>query len=894
MVVNDLANKQKDTKYIGIFIVLFLLAFAFEIQHLEYVFGISFGFSSVFLWLIFRLYGLPYTIASALLVQVAAILLFNHSILNLLYLPEYIILGLFMLRKPRVPMLLGGGAYWLFIGGPLFMIVYQVMGLDIQFEHNLFQVSKDGLNQLFNLFVVELLLTYIPIENWLKGKKKNQYFIHFRKFIYHIMLIALVMPFIINSMITNWSYYESVQKQASELSQEMSGKIYKELKQWDSSALQRLMLSGIVERSQLQDIIMKYTSPPVSGVVITDLNGNIIAKNIDLGDDVKKYNWQENVNVTNIEDNFYQVLPYDKENDPEILRWLKGEYIYFQNFDFTTSNIAMKAFIKTPIEGYKNEVINEFFQQLKLFLVFAIFILVAGLFINWTLFKNIKELAVVTSNLPQQVRESESIPWPKSNVMEVRSLIDNFKSMSVKLSDMFAKSDEFSKKLANQAEQLADSKERLHELAYYDALTDLPNRLNFRQKLVQFVNDKALDKQKLAIMFIDLDNFKEINDNLGHDVGDILLRSVSERLRGLETEHVSIFRLGGDEFVVLSGANDIEELRLVSSMLINCFIAPFRLKDGDFKIACSVGISVYPDDATDVDELVKYADMAMYRAKERGGNRVQLFNRSIREEFHEQYSIEQGIRRALDSREFELHFQPKWNTLNHTLSSMEVLIRWNSPTLGFVSPAKFIPIAEDSGLIIEIDCWVLKEACTLMKQWQSEGYPHVPFSVNISAQHFSNPHLIEHVQEALAYSNLDAKYLKIEITEGVLIRNVQLGIESIVKLNGMGVEVSIDDFGKGYSSLHQLINLPISELKIDRDFITNIHEDETRASVVRLIVQMAHELKLNVVAEGVELEEEKQFLESIQCDELQGYLISRPLSFQPLKEFFESKYEKSK
>jgi diguanylate cyclase (GGDEF)-like protein len=435
---------------------------------------------------------------------------------------------------------------------------------------------------------------------------------------------------------------------------------------------------------------------------------------------------------------------------------------------------------------------------------------------------------------------------------------------------------------------------RIREMAYYDHLTKLPNRAYFKSQLEASIAYAKRKNQMLAVMFMDLDHFKRINDTLGHTMGDELLQQVSRRLtqclRGEdmlasasqvpdEAKSNSVARLGGDEFtMLLTDVVSPYNAGKVARRVIESFSEPFRLGIHQVQVSPSLGISFYPFDGQDVDTLLMTADTAMYHAKEQGRNNYQFYSKTMNAAAFEKLSLESSLRKALERNEFILHYQPQVDAKTRKIVGMEALIRWQHPEMGLVSPANFIPLAEETGLIVPIGEWVLNTACRQNKQWQNMGLPPVRIAVNISSPHFRQDRLLEAVTLSLNETQLDASHLELEVTESLLMQNVESTIALLEKLKNMGVKLSIDDFGTGYSSLNYLQRFPIDSLKIDRSFVKDLAENPDDAAITRAIIAMAQSLGLNVVAEGVETEKQMEMLQSQGCHEMQGFLFSQPVS----------------
>jgi diguanylate cyclase (GGDEF)-like protein/PAS domain S-box-containing protein len=427
--------------------------------------------------------------------------------------------------------------------------------------------------------------------------------------------------------------------------------------------------------------------------------------------------------------------------------------------------------------------------------------------------------------------------------------------------------------------------ERLDHLAHHDPLTGLPNRLLFSDRLNHSLAQAKRHDTKVAVMFLDLDRFKLINDTMGHKAGDALLWQVAgrltNRLRGVDT----IARMGGDEFtIVLTDIQSPEDAAAVAERVLSLFAEPFTLTGHELFVSTSVGISIYPHDGTDVETLVRNADTAMYRAKEQGKNSFCMYTESLNAAAMEQMTLLNNLRKALQNGEFSLHYQPRVDIQSGGIVGVEALIRWHHPQLGWIPPGQFIPLAEESGLIVMISEWVLKTACRQNKAWQESGLPEMDVAVNISARELEDDAFVRLVKRTLEETGLRPGCLGLEVTEGTLMRNPELSAEILHELKAMGVKISIDDFGTGHSSLSKLKRLPIHTVKIDQSFIKDIATNSDDASIAEAVVAMAHSLKLNVLAEGVETIEQLDLLRSLGCDEVQGYFIGKPLPADELAE----------
>jgi len=440
--------------------------------------------------------------------------------------------------------------------------------------------------------------------------------------------------------------------------------------------------------------------------------------------------------------------------------------------------------------------------------------------------------------------------------------------------------------------------QKINYLAYYDTLTDLPNRYLFNDRLKQAISLVEREKKLLAILFLDLDNFKQINDTMGHKTGDQLLRSVAERLmqcvRASDTvTHVSIeesssmvARLGGDEFtILLNKIANIEEPAIVAGRILKRLAEPFTIGAQELYVTASMGIAVYPFDGKDLDTLLINADVAMYQAKNQGRNGYQYYSESMNKFTFERFTIENKLRKALDHNEFMLFYQPQVNIQTGQLIGVEALIRWLQPDLVLTRPGEFIPLAEQTGLIIPMGEWVLRHACEQTKAWQQAGLKAMCMTVNVSAMQFKQDNFLNTISQILSDTGLDPHSLQLELTESTIMQNSENTIKKLRALQAMGVQTSIDDFGTGYSSLKYLKHFPLSTLKIDTSFVKELTTSPTDQSIVKAIITLAHNFNLKVVAEGVETVEQLAYLRDCDCEAVQGYFICPPVNSVVLAQF---------
>ncbi|MFZ0803249.1 MAG: EAL domain-containing protein [Terriglobales bacterium] len=423
------------------------------------------------------------------------------------------------------------------------------------------------------------------------------------------------------------------------------------------------------------------------------------------------------------------------------------------------------------------------------------------------------------------------------------------------------------------------AEERVQFLAYYDALTGLPNRSLLRDRLEKALAGARRQKCRVALLFVDLDRFKAINDSLGHSVGDLLLQEVAGRLKGWARELDTVARLSGDEFlIVLTGVKEVADAAVAADRVVKSMTAGFTVQGHPLNISCSLGISIFPEHGADSETLIKNADAAMYCAKENGRNNFRFFTEDMNAQVVERLTLENSLRQALDKEELFLMYQPQLDIATGRITGLEALLRWQHPDLGLVPPDKFIRIAENSGLIVPIGEWVLRTACRQARKWQDEGLPAMSVAVNVSAVQFRQEDFCDLISRALAESGLAAQYLELELTESLLLANADVTLSVVQRLKAMGLTLAIDDFGTGYSSFSYLRQFRVSKLKIDRVFIRDVAVNPDDAAIATAIISMAKSLKLKVIAEGVENEAQMSFLRSHHCDEIQGYYFSKPLA----------------
>ncbi|MFD1739827.1 EAL domain-containing protein [Bacillus salitolerans] len=601
-------------------------------------------------------------------------------------------------------------------------------------------------------------------------------------------------------------------------------------------------------------------------ITIVDRENRVVATND------KQQEIMEPITLSKSESYFqeWKVMPIEGGvRNPDV--WANSGYSQFKRLD---GEVPYALYIKLPNQEFAHILYTRF---IKLFLVAIFFsgvaLVLSYLVSNW-IQQSFRKVSDLTDNLPAKISQDVKINWPTMMIKEVDNIVRNFKKTEKKLRDMF--------------HEVLSAQKNLEFLAHYDQLTHLYNRTYLMTKFEEIVAKGPMN-QKIGIIFLDLDRFKIINDTLGHESGDLLLIEVSRRIKDIcEGKEFIISRQSGDEFIILMpGITSHIEPEYIAKQTIHSLSLPYTLKENEYFLTASIGISMYPEDGKDIHTIIKNASMAMNYAKEKGKNNYQFYNEEIIKQVLSKVEIERELRYAIERDQLFLYYQPQIDLLTGNLKGVETLVRWIHPELGFISPADFIPVAEESGLIIRIGEWILQKACEDAKSWQEAGYKPVNISVNISMSQFLHSNLIHLVKTSLAESGLEPRYLKLEITESVAMSQPEQVITKLDQLKTIGVELALDDFGTGYSSLNYLKKLPVDVLKIDRSFIQEMEHDEDDITIVKALIEVAHSLGMIVIAEGVETLSQKEILERIHCDQLQGYIFSKPLPKLEIEGLFE-------
>lgn len=853
-------TKEKKIKEISIFIILILLGCLLKISKIELFFGIIIEFASIFLLLILFIFGFKKAVIGAITISIFD-LLFNGNIVNVfISFCEVLFIIYFIKKNKNVKVIIIDFFFWISIIILSIILIFLGEKYDGFIEYNYFPILILSVNSMFNTLIAEVIYEYVIKDFIYREKFKTE----FKGMIFHILSGAILVPFIINIFIDMVNSYDYISNTALTSAKEVYDSVFDEIDDWDEKKIYNLKLLGVIELGYLGDVIQKSCNYKEHNVHIKDKKGNIIIDFINSNKYIENYDEYDRKKMS---DYFWELLPKRYISMDYNKRWADGYFVY----ESEIGNLGLYLMVEVPIIIYKDRIIKEYIGQFKFLVLFSIFILLIGKLLISIVINDFNKINNNATNFLKMIDSKEVIMWPSSSIMEIDLLTDNIKNMVNSLRFSFIK--------------LKESQDKLYRQAYYDSLTNLPNRLFFKKYLKDEIKDC---ENRICVMFMDLNRFKTINDTMGHDIGDKLLVLVAERLKSLQDEKHHIFRLGGDEFVIVSKVNSIEEIKNDGIRAVEIFKEKFILEDKfSVKITGSIGASIYPQDGTDIDKIIKYADIAMYESKCNGGNSLYLFNDTLKKEFYEKATIEKEVKNAIENSELYLEYQPQVSAKDGKIRGVEALLRWKNDRLGIVPPDKFIPIVEEFEVILEIDKWVISEVCKVIRMLQDEGYNNITISANVSAKHFVNDDILDLVLGCINKNNIDPKLLKIEITESTLVKNVSTVKRILERFKEIGIRTSMDDFGKGYSSLNILTSLPIDEVKIDMELIKNILNNNKKRKIVNLILELAHDLNLSVVAEGIEVKEEKLFLEKMGCDYFQGYYFSKPIALDKVKELLD-------
>ncbi|WP_164515041.1 EAL domain-containing protein [Paenibacillus lentus] len=865
------------------------LALVSEYHPLHLIFGISLVFTNFVLLLLTRIYGIGLGLCTATLVYAISIFVWGNPLFQGVLWLEIVFLCLsWYLRKNFRTTIGADFIFWIAVGLPIFFLLYYFSYRAISIEIWMMAAIYIS-NGLFNVLLADAVWEYLPSKYFHLREASRKQPIYLNKLLYHIIFLAIALPFVFYLLMNSRNTYDSVRYNSLQVALHTSNSIANELDRWSPEDIRRLEHTGHMGHSEylgkiqlekLQRIVNFFAADRGYHIVVFDPRHKQIVADSESEEQYSLSHFLPLPNNSIIQGDFYLHMPEKRLRLLPNQEWQEASYIY----GTTLKQVPFIVYVMVPLQPYQKQIYGQYLTQFIYLLLFMIAAAIGSRWITRRLVRGLSELANVTTGLPDKVYHLHDLEWPESRIYEIRSLTVNFRIMTNKLLTMFQESLRSNQLLQEQTLQLQQSEKKLQELAYYDGLTGLPNRLHFTEYIGSLGMHYGPD-HSFAVMFADLNRFKQVNDTLGHETGDILLQKVASRFSPLISDQLRVFRLSGDEFVFVYHYNDTTSVQQAAQAICDALNEPIIIGDVALYVSVSIGISIYPYDGDNLDLIMRNADIAMYVAKEQGNSIYHFYDRMIENQLSENMKLENGLRSALLNDQFSLYYQPKIDAKTGRISGAEALIRWIHPEYGFVPPDKFIQLAETSGIIMDIDEWVVTEACRQNKAWQEQGLPRFPIAVNLSARHFYQGNLISMISRVLTKTRLDPQDLILEITEGSLIKSAEYVIKVMADLRAMGITISMDDFGTGYSSLSQLQRLPIHEIKLDRSFIQGLAHDPKKSAIVRAVIALAHHMELGIVAEGIESEAELRYLRSLNCAQFQGYLFSKPLREEEFTQF---------
>lgn len=841
------------------FLLLPIVSFLLEYNPIQWFYGYRIGLGAVFLIIVLLIYGLAGGLTAAAIVYGSLVLLDSISWLQALTQAAYFVVVGFMLRRFPDKVIMLTFLYWILAGCPIAYYVYMhETGFNDDLGY-LFSLNA-ALGAFISALAADIILSHTPIRRWLADRGERTGYA-FNRIVLHLTLVATSLPFFIFILISGYQERAEVLDQATNNLNTQVGVVNRELSGWTDNDYRSLRLNGIVQYEQLkQDMLTNAGSRiPTKLVLLDSKNRSTSVVGLDESLIGEPFDWKlggdyRSLNVTDAIWTPSQNYPYDSE------AW---RYAYLVRETIVGDD--KRAVFLMPFTPYLQETIGSYISYIQLLLIFVAATMILTSLLNRLFFRSLTRLARATIDFPGKLSLDRAIDWPSSGISEIRMLTDNFRSVAEHLSDNIRR--------------LAQSEARLFQLAYYDSLTDLPNRLNMKERLAEELDaaERSGWSEYLSVLFIDLDRFKHINDTLGHIAGDRLLKLTAERLMQEHTEQSFMARISGDEFVVLLKHSDPDEAARLSERILGQFEGPFLLQGHSLYVTPSIGIATAPIDGRDIDTLMKNADSAMYSAKEQGGKGYAAYSEAATAKLSESMWLENSLHHALNRKQFELYYQSKVDGITGEIVGAEALVRWHHPDRGLIGPGEFIAVAENTGLIIPLGVWILREACEQHVRWRDAGHAPQRIAVNLSARQFHDPRLVETICDILDDTGMLAEDLELEITESYIFSNEAYVVSVLEQLRGLGVYISIDDFGTGYSSLSQLQRFPVQAIKIDRSFICEMSAGQGAELIVKAVIELAHGMGMKVVAEGVETDQEAKLLRHYRCDELQGYLFGKPL-----------------
>ncbi|MEO3944327.1 EAL domain-containing protein [Gorillibacterium sp. CAU 1737] len=811
------------------------------------MFGLEFSFAALFLFLTGRMYGLSWSLLQVLVLHAAGYFLYGPSIGLFLHAAECTFVILLCGRSHPRDFFWGDLLFWLALGLPFLTVSLWGTGFTEVLDYPLpyFVPLMGGL---MNALVTELLVTYLTLSRGrIRLRRIPHGKIRFSRLLKQITLACIFASsffyLLNNSRTLERSILDQVRKEAGTSIRMMETT----MANWSKEDVRGIKLRSLLSYAQLGQMVRDTTLSSDYEWALLTQSGECLLSNPEGGPEwLRSGRWRK-----------WNLPLYEWKPDRTFQR--VGESDWKRNgFIYSAEGQSYTLYVKIPLVKFSPMARGMYMASMKSFLIVVLMLSLFAYLVHNFFLKTIGQLAASTENIPLRLKSRTKIEWPQSRIEEVYSLIGNFRSVTEKLSDM-----------------LQDS----WQMAHYDALTGLPNRRHFTEHLRSRLKKGGGSDAHLAVLFIDLDRFKQINDTLGHGIGDDLLCQVAERLDNELGEEAFIARLGGDEFVVVMECHGERLPSDAADRLLEKLNHPFLVDGHELFVSASIGISLTTiREEWELDDLLKKADSAMYDAKGSGGNAYSFYALDQAKSISEQMKLEFELRKALDQGQMSLAYQPIYHSGSGQIVSVEALLRWNHPELGSIPPSKFIPVAESSGLIKTLGEWVIREACKQARVWASTSTAPFRVAVNLSPSQFRQGSVYRLVKQVLEETGLPPELLELEITEAVVVNHVGKVMEELKSLRQLGVQVWIDDFGTGYSSLGMLKTLPVDGFKIDQSFVRGIPEDSDNLSIVRTVLALAESGEWRVIAEGVETRTESEALTRLGCMEQQGFLFSQPLT----------------
>jgi len=840
-----------------VFLLLGLLSYVCYSIPISPLFGISGSFTAVFLFLAVAWFGWRGGLLLLALVYGALIGTQSTDFLLWSHLAEAVIIIALNVRWPKLGFIGAGGIYWAVIGMPMYVLINN--GTDTLNQEIMFYTYIIMTCGLCNALLAELVANYTPARiHKLFGLPSNRP-IRISRALIHMMLAAMIGSSILFLVSGGSSYKQSIIKDINNRASQTSQALAAGMRTMSLEEQRGIRLNGYMELAMVKRMINSVLASEPYEAVLVAVDGRVLLHTLSATN--YEYEWLRQENWQEYFKERRMWSPYSADLITTGAQWTNMSFIYPVQMG------TFALYVRVPLDTYRNQVYSVYNAQMMSCLYVMAIIGLFGLMIHRFFISGVRRLAVVSHGIPDKVKAGVAPIWPQSGLEEINLLVGNFRTVTEKLGLMFMES---------------------REQAYLDMLTGLPNRRNFNEHLKRVMDEMGPDDE-VHVVFIDLDRFKYINDTLGHAVGDLLLQQVSFQLQRTVDDRAFIARLGGDEFALVSNQQR-SEVRAMADDLISKLKRPFLVNGEELFVTASMGISSSALSGDDLETIVKNADFAMYEAKAAGGNGYRFYTTPDNDPTH-QMRLEFELHKALDRNQLQLHYMPIYNKEQGRLVSIEALLRWHHPDLGFVSPAQFIPIAESCGLLKPIGEWVAREACRQIKEWLDQGLMPVPVAINLSPTQIQMHGIIRYLEQLLEETGTPPQLFEVEITEEVFARYPERVIAELHRLKRRSVKVWIDDFGTGYSSLGLLNRMPIDGFKIDRTFVKDLHKDSDKRSIIETMMLLSRSRNWLVVAEGVETIEESNALGEAGCSLQQGFYYGQAVPAEQIISWFERNSE---